>query len=193
MAHNSIPDWNAQGLLPPISELAPTSYERSPYRVSLVDLILRLATTPKRTSILEGFLSFRSALHNVGLIRGFQWVDGSFMENIELIEERDPGDIDVVTFYHSPVGKTQQELIEQHQHLFDSGNTKEDYCVDAYYKELDGDNPEVLVWQASYWYSLWSHRRTRQWKGFLQIDLSPAEDEVAKANLGKLSGEGNQT
>ncbi|WP_414651656.1 DUF6932 family protein [Hafnia paralvei] len=34
----------------------------------------------------------------MGLAEGFQWVDGSFTENIELIERRTPNDVDVVTF-----------------------------------------------------------------------------------------------
>ncbi|WP_426763559.1 DUF6932 family protein [Hafnia paralvei] len=34
----------------------------------------------------------------MGLAEGFQWVDGSFTENVELIERRTPNDVDVVIF-----------------------------------------------------------------------------------------------
>ena len=57
---------------------------------------------------------------------------------------------------------------------------------------LNGDEPEPLVRQSTYWYSLWSHRRNGQWKGFLQIDLSPADDLIAEANLGKMLNKGGQ-
>ena len=41
-------------------------------------------------------------------------------------------------------------------------------------------------------YSLWSHRRNGQWKGYLQIDLSPIDDTVAEANLSKMLNKGGQ-
>jgi len=30
---------------------------------------------------------------------------------------------------------------------------------------------------------MWSHRRNGLWKGFVQVDISPTEDEMAKALL----------
>ena len=88
MTNVAIPDWNAQGVLPPINPASPTSFDRSPYQISLTDLVLRYATSAARETILGGFLRFRAALHAAGLIQGFQWIDGSFLEHIELIEER---------------------------------------------------------------------------------------------------------
>ena len=46
---------------------------------------------------MAGFLDFRALLHSLGINTGFQWLDGSFMENVELLEQRAPKDIDVVT------------------------------------------------------------------------------------------------
>jgi len=37
----AIPNWSAQGVLPPIDALNPTSFERSPYRVDLTDVVVR--------------------------------------------------------------------------------------------------------------------------------------------------------
>ncbi|WP_407681941.1 hypothetical protein [Pseudomonas hamedanensis] len=45
------------------------------------------------------------------------------------------------------------------------------------------DPAESLVAMTTYWYSMWSHRRTGQWKGFLRVDLSPVQDEAAKTLL----------
>jgi hypothetical protein len=189
----AIPDWNTQGVLPPFNPTMPTHAERSPYPVSLTDLVLRFGTSPDRLNILEGFLGFRSALHAVGLVRGFQWINGSFLENIETSERHSPRDIDIVTFYHVPEGQTQESLLQTSPRLFRPEHTKQDYCVDAYFEQLNGGLPEVLVSHSAYWYSIWSHRRNGQWKGYLQIDLSSNDDEVAKANLKNLTSQGRQS
>ena len=40
-----------------------------------------------------------------------------------------------------------------------------------------------LVRVAAYWNSIWSHDRRHQWKGYLEIDLSPDEDAAARGVL----------
>jgi hypothetical protein len=69
----------------------------SPYPCTVTELCNRFATSPKRKRILNGFIELRAILFSLG-IQGFQWLSGSFLENIEVLERRDPGDIDVVTF-----------------------------------------------------------------------------------------------
>jgi hypothetical protein len=188
----AIPEWNHQGILPPIRVADPTSADRSPYIVSLADFVSRFGTSSKCQIILSGLLSFRADLHSAGLIAGFQWINGSFLENIEIIENRVPADVDVVTFYSIPHGKTQKDLIEAYPRLFNPVHTKVDHYVDAYFIQLNGYAPEPLVQQTTYWYSMWSHRRNGQWKGYLQIDLSPIDDSMAKANLDKIRDQGGQ-
>jgi hypothetical protein len=177
-----IPKWNAQGVLPPIDPTgAPTSPSaRSPYRTWLVNLVMHFNTTPERVKIMEGFLKYRAALHGLGLVRGFQWLDGSMLENIEILEQRVPKDVDVVTFYHLPAGKTQTDIMTAGMPLL--VNTKDQYKVDAYMVEL-GSPAETLVERSRYWYSMWSHRRNGLWKGYIEVDLDPAGDEAAKKNL----------
>ena len=128
----------------------------------------------------------------LGLSMGFQWVNGSFVEDIETTEERKPADIDTVTFFHLPDGETEQSLVTASPHLFDPVHSQQDYHVDAYFVPLDGDVPEPLVGQSAYWYSMWSHRRNGQWKGYLQIDLSSTDDVIAKANLDRMTVQGGQ-
>ena len=192
MSPVAIPNWNPQGVLPPINPANPTSVDRSPYSVTLTDLVLHFGTTLCRQTILSGLLAFRSALHSAGLTQGFQWVNGSFLENIEIIESRDPVDVDVVTFFHLPASQTQQGLLNAHPRLFNPADTKADHHVDAHFVQLNGGTPAPLVGQSTYWYSLWSHRRNGQWKGYLQINLSPTDDTVAEANLSKISNQGGQ-
>lgn len=128
-------------------------------------------------------------MHRAGLTQGFQWVDGSFVENIESLENRPPKDIDVVTFFYIPDGHTQERLGAEVPHIFDTGAMNDMFGVDAYIIPLNGDAPETLVRLSAYWYGVWSHRRNMLWKGFVQVDLDDGEDERARAALNRISGE----
>ena len=174
-----IPAWNAHGVLPPVNPDDPTGPDRSPYAVSLTDIVLRFGTSPERNRVLDGWLRYRAALHELGFLRGFQWLDGSFLEEIELLESRPPKDVDVVTFVEPPINFA---INTNNQHLFDHDWVKEHHLVDHCFVELNlpGD---LLVAQSAYWYGVWSHQRSSLWKGYLQIDLAPDEDETARANL----------
>ncbi len=172
----TIPDWNALGLLPPIDPETPTNVERSPYQVSLTDLVLRFGTSPERKAILIGFLKYRAVLHQFGAKEGFQWLDGSFMEEVEILESRPPRDIDVVSFIHGTLPEDADAYVEH-------GAAKTNFSVDSYFVELDELPPRELTLWSAYWYSMWSHRRTQAWKGFLQVELAPTEDAEALAWL----------
>lgn len=176
----AIPAWTSLGVFPPIDASAPTSPARSPYPVSLKDVVMRFALTPERRSVLIGFLNYRAALHGLGLTEGFQWLDGSFFEDVETIERRAPRDIDVVSFYHTAADLT---LTDSQALLFDQAATKAKYKVDAYIVELNQITPRELVFWSAYWYSMWSHRRNQVWKGFLRVELAPTDDAEALAWL----------
>src|SRR5262249_55533228 len=149
------------------------------------------ATSPERRAILQGLLDFRAALHRMGLVGGFQWLDGSFMEHVELLEKRAPRDIDVVTFLDAlpatfaPTAPDDPGLSH--------APAKARFKVDSYLVELDATPPRDLTLLSAYWYSVWSHRRTAEWKGFLQIDLAPHEDATAQVWLSALPAPGAQT
>ena len=175
-----IPSWNSQGVLPPVDPSDPTSTARSPYLVCLSDFVYKFTTSPDRLGILKGLLSYRSALHEIGLTKGFQWLDGSFLENIEALNSRSPRDIDVVTFFYPPDDQTQEALLNSNPQLFDHNFIKNNYHVDAYYVTLRSKRPESLISKSAYWYGVWSHqRKTLLWKGYLQVDLSPTDDHIA--------------
>ncbi|MEP7009090.1 MAG: hypothetical protein ABJC13_02090 [Acidobacteriota bacterium] len=112
------------------------------------------------------------------------------MENIEAAESRAPRDIDVVTFFHMPAGQTQASLLQLDGSLFEPQGAKRRFQVDAYFVQLDGAKPELLVDNSIYWYSLWSHRRSGDWKGYIHIDLTPSDDQAARANLISTQGQG---
>jgi hypothetical protein len=173
----TIPTWNALGLLPPVDPISPTSSQRSPYRVTLLDVVMRFSMSSDRCRVLAGLLGYRNALHNIGICKGFQWLDGSFLEDVETLERRAPRDVDVVTFMHTPTNFAPSETDLA---VLDHDNAKNRFQVDAYIVELDQVPPEQLVSYSAYWYSMWSHRRNQAWKGFLQIDLVATDDEQAR-------------
>jgi hypothetical protein len=97
-----IPPFSIDGVLPPhVGASGPGGLpqDMTPYVVTAVEVVSTLATTAKRKAILERWLSFRAALRGLGFQRGFQWLDGSF------VEEKDPNDLDVITFVFRPVGR----------------------------------------------------------------------------------------
>ena len=189
MNQNAIPDWGDDGVIPPIDPADPVSDERSPYIVSLFDLLARFGNTKPRRNILKGLLDFRAELHRAGLTQGFQWIDGSFVEDIENLENRPPGDIDVVTFFYIPDGHTQESLGAAAPHIFDTDAMNDMFGVDAYIYPLNQTALETIVKRSAYWYGIWSHRRgDLLWKGFVQIDLDDGEDERARAALDKIRG-----
>jgi hypothetical protein len=132
---------------------------------------------------LDGLLKFRAKLHEVGIISGFQWLDGSFLEQIEILESRHPRDMDVVTFFDMPPGENQLSLWQKSRSLFDQQALKEMYSIDSYFSELGQPVDALRVKIITYWYSMWSHRRDGLWKGFVQVDLNPLQDADARAIL----------
>lgn len=179
-----IPAWNIAGVLPPIRPGAPGhSVDRSPYFTGLDDLVDKFSTSPERIGILDGFLKFRAALHALGVVSGFQWIDGSFLEQVEVLESRAPADIDVVTYFDLPAGLSELDLYNLNPAMFDHDQVKATFKVDHYPHVLGKTLDASQVRQISYWYSMWSHRRDGLWKGFVQVSLDPAQDIQALQTL----------
>ena len=84
-----------------------------------MDFVVRFGNTAARRTLLRGLIEFRAALHALDLVGGFKWLDGSFLEDIETVERRQPRDIDVVTFFRLPEGRSQKSLEEESAELFD--------------------------------------------------------------------------
>lgn len=187
----AIPAWNSQGVLPPVDTNDPVSLERSPYVVSLVEVMRRFSTSTERKVILDGLLRYRAALHAAGLQEGFQWLDGSFLENKEARLGVAPGDIDVVTFFTLPSNTTEQEVMRRAFSLFDLGRHEDNkrlFHVDAYFQPLYVPSDRLVI-GSNYWGGMWSHQRdTFLWKGFLQVPLSSGEDGPAHTFLASVSG-----
>ena len=181
----TIPDWDLNRVLPPIHPDTPKGkehdlYYRAPYVAQLEEFISRFANTPQRVQLAERFLDYRTAIHRWAITEGFQWINGSFVENVEQgSNPRIPEDVDVVTFYYGNGNDT--PLSRQ---LFDPEITGPNFNVDGYGVQLGVplDVPKAVL--TGHFYGLWSHRKgDHVWKGFIQVDLDPDEDPPARARL----------
>lgn len=181
-----IPAFNISGVLPPFLGANPTQrVEMSPYEVSIAEVVRRYASSNERVKILIGLLEFRAALRAVGIVEGFQWLDGSFVEHIEETRGRAPADVDIVTFARRPTASTDEwkRLVNNHSNLFQPRETKKQYCCDAYFVDLD-KKPFLIVDDTRYWFGLFSHQRvTSLWKGMLSVSLQ-SDDDAARSLLG---------
>lgn len=171
-------------VLPPHLGVAGNVTNLSPYVCTVDELCRRFATSPARKLILTGLLDLRREFFTFG-IRGFQWLDGSFVEDIETQELRDPKDIDVVTFVSTPAAPVDlSSALATKPNLLNRAHVKSTYRVDHFWLPL-GSNPTDLVEQTRYWYGLFSHRRDRTWKGMLAVNLTnQADDDAARPLLG---------
>ena len=179
----SVPNWDPVGQLPPFVGSPTNAGQRSPYLIGLTDLVLRFGDTATRRRLLVGFLDYRAALFRAGIQNGFQWVNGSFIEDTVQHQRPEPRDLDVVTFFSLPHGVTQTQLTKASPMLFDQKTNRNQYGVDAYNVVLDAAKLPYLARVIVYWNSLWSHDRSLRWKGYLEVDLSNSEDPTAKAVL----------
>jgi hypothetical protein len=179
-----IPDYNISGVLPPFD---PANYPKmldsvSPYRVSILEFVQKFSKTDDRKKILLGFLEYRANLRNLGIIEGFNWVDGSFLEDIEKTDKRSPRDLDLVTIFIRPNTLVDDTIwkdfsITNKDNLFGT-EVKRKYSCDAYFIDLFNDT-YYIIRQITYFYGLFSHQRDSMlWKGILEIAMN---DDDAKA------------
>lgn len=184
-----IPDFNLDGVLPPFIGSTPGGQiaQASPFECTPLEIVERFSTTPHRVKLLEGFFAFRAALRAKGIDCGFQWLDGSFTENVEA-NGRDPNDIDVVTLLYRPHGleepRTWQAVFnaEKTGGIFDRALNKAAFTCDTFFIDLNIP-PHLIARQSAYWIGLFSHRRdTFQWKGMLTVPLA-TDDSDAIARL----------
>ena len=148
----------------------------------MLEIVQRYGTSEIRRTQLYGLLQMRHELRELGVSAGFQWIDGSFSEDIESTEQRDPGDIDVVTFGLLPNYITDsQEAIEQHPNLFNPQLAKQEFSCDAYF--VDMMLPAIAVhFHTCYWFGLFSHKKVSNlWKGMLLVPLESNDSEAFEA------------
>jgi hypothetical protein len=191
----SIPDFADHGGLPPFINGHPTiPNARSPFEATMQELVNRFCTTNDRAKLLKGLNEYRKHLYSGGFVVGSQWIDGSFVENIEKISQRSPNDIDIVTLYHRPI----KYKINPHSwsadypnHLrnrfFDTHSMKQVYHCDTYDIDLDA-GPKSIVRNSTYWFGLFSDMRGNGVKkGIVEIPLASDPMEFSAIDQAILS------
>jgi len=188
----AIPAFTIDGVLPPfVGPDGPggAAVDLSPYAVTALEVVQRFGVTPERRAILNGWLRHRAAMRAIGFERGFQWLDGSF------VEDKQPRDLDIVTFLYRPAGVRDRDALAAMMHanldLFLRPRVREVYRLDSFSIDLDG-SPEGLVGTSRYYLSLFSHRRgDTLWKGMLQVRLEDVQDDTAALAALELGPEGS--
>jgi hypothetical protein len=178
----SIPDWSIAGVLPPFIGSSPAMPDSmAPFPATMVQIVEKFGKSPERIQILLGLLDFRQALDKAGLVQGFQWLDGSFFEDVEKLESRSPNDIDIITIFRRPAScfndNEWEIFVQANRDLFLPIMNKKSFRCDTYWIDLNIPS-ESIVEQTKYWYGLFSHRRNGLWKGMLKIPLSVGSDDA---------------
>jgi hypothetical protein len=172
------PAFDMRGLLPPFVGPNPATNIRSPYRATMVELVTQLATTPERRQLLRNLIAYRALLATDGYVNGIQFIDGSFVENIERNENRAPNDIDIFSLLETPQKYANDMILWfngggmlfWNNEVADRNRNKQRFALDTYALLFQQLTPMRLIEGVIYWYGLFSHQRqTFAWKGFLAL------------------------
>lgn len=160
----------------------------SPYKASVLEVAQRFSGTVRRRAILRDWLQHRNEMAVLGISAGFQWIDGSF------VEDKVPNDIDVITFFHRPNGHESDtqigSLMLTNPDVLRRPGIKARLKVDAMFVDLDS-SPTSIVNLTRYYGSLFSHRRGDDlWKGMIEVPLDVSVDADAIALLDILDEDG---
>ncbi|HFK5553948.1 TPA: hypothetical protein ACGZ9Q_002006 [Elizabethkingia anophelis] len=175
----AIPDFDHNHVLPPHIGSPTNRGHLSPYDCSILELCQKFSTSSIRIEILKKFLTFRSKMNDLGIINGFQWLDGSFIENIEISEDRPPNDLDIVTFFGGITIDEQINIRTNFPEFSDPSLAKRNFQLDHYPVDYCY-TPDATVEMTRYWIQLFTHNRSGVWKGILKLPLNtPDEDHNA--------------
>ncbi len=181
-----IPDFDHNHVIPPHLGNPTLPFHVSPYDCSIIDVCRKFAISKRRILILKNFIEFRKKMNDLDITHGFQWLDGSFMENIEVSQQREPNDLDLITFLDLSKINNIGFLLNNFEDFFSPNLSKMNYLLDHYHVDFSY-NPLYTIEQTRYWYQLFSHNRNGIWKGILQLSLNtPNEDEYALDYLNSL-------
>jgi hypothetical protein len=181
-----IPVFDHNNVIPPHLGDPTDRSHLSPYECTILELCNRFSTSPQRIAILQGLIAFRQRMTQNGVVYGFQWLDGSFMENIEITEGRPPNDLDLVTFFGGLTTAQQSALRISFPEFANPTLAKNNYSLDHYPVDFSF-RPDVTVEMTRYWIQLFTHNRKGVWKGILKLQLNtPIDDQHALDYLNSL-------
>lgn len=181
-----IPGFDHNNVIPPHLGNPTDRTHLSPYICTILELCHHFSTSGQRILILKNYIAFRQRMTSLGVIYGFQWLDGSFLENIERSESRHPNDLDLVTFYGGLSLADQANIRATFPEFANPVLAKNNYKLDHYPVDYSY-NPDVTVEQTRYWLQLFTHNRIGVWKGILRLPLNtPVDDQHAMDYLNSI-------
>ncbi len=176
-----IPNFDHNQVLPPHLGNPVSITDLSPYLCTSEELCHKFCTSPERTSILKNYLHFREKIRSLGLINAIQWIDGSFLEDIEKQEKRAPRDLDCITIYWEYDMPFQIKLVGLFPEFYHPVLSKRNYQLDHYPFDA-GFSPVKTVEMTRYWSQLFSHNRNGVWKGLLSLQLNTITEDANALN-----------
>ena len=184
----SIPEFDARGLIPPVDVTNPAGPARSPYMATVVELVERFGQTPHRRVLLRNLLAYRQLLTSDDYVSGVQFIDGSFVEDVEAVQNRAPQDIDVFTLVNPPTKYAADYTLWLSQgaqfwgeEIVNRSANKVRFSLDTFGIIVDDQIPIFhTMHDIMYRYGLFSHQRnTFHWKGFVALDIGTTDDNMA--------------
>src|SRR5262249_157768 len=131
-----IPPFDANLVLPPHLGDPTEPADLSPYPCTILEVCQRFTTSRDRAAILQGLLQLRAVLGQAAFTDGFQWLAGSFIEDIEKSAARSPNDVDVITFYDGlNLGQLNAAMVA-FPVLYDPNQIKATYRVDHFFVDM---------------------------------------------------------
>lgn len=177
-----IPDFDHNDVLPPHLGDPRRFDELSPFPATSSEVCQRFGTSAARKLILQRWLDFRTRMTATGITSGFQWLDGSFMEN----RDETPNDLDLVTFYEIPTAESADAFLARvdvnFPEFFDPHLSRRDFFVDHFPVHL-GQKGASLVDSTRYFSGLFSHRDDGVWKGMLCVELNTLAEDTKAAQI----------
>lgn len=185
--YQMIPNFDHNGVIPPhLGNPGAGGNQMSPYPTTPLEFCQRFATSPERIDILKKFLQFRSEMRKCG-ISGFQWLDGSFLEDVEnSSRKRPPSDLDLLTFFNPVTPAQNTDIMTNFKEFVDRKECKTKYKLDHLLINI-GSHPLTTIEFTRYFLQLFTHNKDQVWKGMLKLDVGLAnEDDDAENYLNSL-------
>lgn len=173
-----IPDFDHNNVLPPFINGRPgIPANHSPYVCSILEFCTKFATSEVRIQLLNKFVEFRIKIHEVGITNGFQWVDGSFLENKEKALDQSPNDIDVATFFQVTSPNTEAKVQSSFPEFVDRKLAKDNFRLDHLLLHITSLSPYDLIRNTNFISKLFSYSRRGVYKGMVEIHLNSIDED----------------
>ena len=181
-----ISPFDKNNVLPPFIGDRNAPYNMSPYTCDIMELCRHFSTSCTRIEILKELVQFRIRCVALG-IKGRQWIDGDFVENIEATENRDPDKVVVISLIYKLDDDHYRHILNEFPEFADTKLSRENLRVE-HHAFVINLSPEYTVMFSKHWNMLFGHNSRGVWKGMLEMPLydNDAFDQMVMDYLNSL-------